>query len=509
MKKSWKYLGLSMLALGILGACGTDNATKKTEKASDKLSIVTTFYPMYEFTKQIVGDEANVTLLVPAGQEPHDYEPSAKDIANIQSADVFVYHNPNLENWVTKASKSWQKNAPHIIESTKNMVLLPGTEEEEGHSESEEGHSHELDPHTWLAPNLAMKEVESIKNQLAKLYPKKQAVFTANAENYLTQLTALDKEYQTTLSVAKQTSFVTQHAAFGYLALEYGLTQVPIAGLSPEQEPSPTRLAELKAYVQTNGLKYIYFEENASDKVARTLADEANVKLLVLNPLESLTKEQMKNGEDYLSVMKENLTALEKTVSVAGKSAQPETTMESKHTVANGYFEDSAVKDRTLSDYSGDWQSVYPLLQDGTLDQVFDYKAKLTKDMTTEEYKAYYETGYKTDVNQIIIKDNTMDFVVNGEHHRYTYQYKGYKIVTYKKGNRGVRYLFEATDANAGKYKYVQFSDHNIAPVKTSHFHIFFGGESQESLLDEMDNWPTYYPNSLSKLEIAQEMMAH
>jgi zinc transport system substrate-binding protein len=102
-----------------------------------------------------------------------------------------------------------------------------------------------------------------------------------------------------------------------------------------------------------------------------------------------------------------------------------------------------------------------------------------------------------------------MDFVVNGEHHRYTYQYKGYKIVTYKKGNRGVRYLFEATDANAGKYKYVQFSDHAIAPVKTSHFHIFFGGESQESLLDEMDNWPTYYPNSLSKLEIAQEMMAH
>lgn len=504
-------MGLSILSLGLLGACGTDNSTQKTEKTSDKLSIVTTFYPMYEFTKQIVGDEADVTLMVPAGQEPHDYEPSAKDIANIQSADVFVYHNPNIEGWVAKASKSWQKNAPHIIEGTKNMVLLPGTEEEEGHShsEGEEGHSHELDPHTWLAPSLAMKEVESIKEQLVKLYPKKESVFTSNAEKYLTKLKALDEEYQTTLSNAKQKSFVTQHAAFGYLALEYGLTQVPIAGLSPEQEPSPTRLAELKTYVQDNDIQYIYFEENANDKVARTLANEANVKLLVLNPLESLTKEQMKNGEDYISVMKENLAALEKTVSVAGKTVQPETTTDSQHTVANGYFEDKAVKDRTLSDYKGDWQSVYPLLQDGTLDQVFDYKAKINKDMTAAEYKAYYETGYKTDVNQIIIKDNTMDFVVNGEHHKYTYEYKGYKILNYKKGNRGVRYLFEATDANAGNYKYVQFSDHNIAPVKTSHFHIFFGGESQEKLLDEMDNWPTYYPSSDSKLEVAQEMMAH
>jgi zinc transport system substrate-binding protein len=354
-----------------------------------------------------------------------------------------------------------------------------------------------------------MKEVESIKEQLVKLYPKKESVFTSNAEKYLTKLKVLDEEYQTTLSNAKQKSFVTQHAAFGYLALEYGLTQVPIAGLSPEQEPSPTRLAELKTYVQDNDIQYIYFEENANDKVARTLANEANVKLLVLNPLESLTKEQMKNGEDYISVMKENLAALEKTVSVAGKTVQPETTTDSQHTVANGYFEDKAVKDRTLSDYKGDWQSVYPLLQDGTLDQVFDYKAKINKDMTAAEYKAYYETGYKTDVNQIIIKDNTMDFVVNGEHHKYTYEYKGYKILNYKKGNRGVRYLFEATDANAGNYKYVQFSDHNIAPVKTSHFHIFFGGESQEKLLDEMDNWPTYYPSSDSKLEVAQEMMAH
>lgn len=104
---------------------------------------------------------------------------------------------------------------------------------------------------------------------------------------------------------------MTQHAAFGYLALDYGLKQVPIAGLSPEEEPSSGRLAELKEYVKKNKINYIYFEKNANDKIAKTLANEAGIKLEVLNPLESLTKEQMDNGEDYVSVMEDNLKALE------------------------------------------------------------------------------------------------------------------------------------------------------------------------------------------------------
>lgn len=177
-------------------------------------------------------------------------------------------------------------------------------------------------------------------------------------------------------------------------------------------------------------------------------------------------------------------------------------------TVANGYFADSAVKKRKLSDYTGKWQSVYPLLQAGELDQVFDYKAKLNQDMTATEYKKYYDTGYKTDVEKIDITDNTIDFVVDGKHHKYEYVAKGYKILNYEKGNRGVRFLFEAK-GDAGRFKYVQFSDHNIAPEKAVHYHIFFGGKSQASLFEEMHNWPTYYPDNLTSHAIAQEMMAH
>ncbi|CYV20543.1 metal ABC transporter solute-binding protein, Zn/Mn family [Streptococcus suis] len=502
-----KKVGLLFLSVSalLLGACGNSTASE-----DGKLNIVTTFYPVYEFTKQVAGDEANVDLLVKAGTEVHGYEPSAKDIARIQEADAFVYENENMETWVHDVEKSLDTTKVNVISATEGMLLLPGGEEDhEGHDHSEEGHSHAYDPHVWLSPERAITLVENIRDSLVAKYPEKKDAFETNAAAYIEKLDALDAKYSETLSAAKQKYFVTQHTAFAYLALDYGLKQVSITGVAADEDPTPSRLAELTEYINKYGIKYIYFEENASKSVAETLAKETGVQLDVLNPLESLTDEDMKNGKDYISVMEDNLTALEKTASQEGSEILPEEGAETAQTVYNGYFEDSAVKDRTLSDYAGEWQSVYPYLLDGTLDQVWDYKAKIKGGMTAEEYKAYYDTGYKTDVDQINITDNTMEFVVGDKKEKFTYKYVGYKILTYKKGNRGVRFLFEATDANAGNYKYVQFSDHNIAPVKTGHFHIYFGGESQEKLLEELENWPTYYPVGLTGLEIGQEMLAH
>ncbi|HHW4958050.1 TPA: metal ABC transporter solute-binding protein, Zn/Mn family [Streptococcus suis] len=503
-----KKVGLLFLSVSalLLAACGNSTASQE----DGKLDIVTTFYPVYEFTKEVTGDEANVELLVKAGTEVHGYEPSAKDIARIQEADAFVYENENMETWVHDVEGSIDTEKVNVISATEGMLLLPGGEEEhEGHDHSEEGHSHAYDPHVWLSPERAITLVENIRDSLVAKYPEKKDAFETNAAAYIEKLDALDAKYSETLSAAKQKYFVTQHTAFAYLALDYGLKQVSITGVTADEDPTPSRLAELTEYINKYGIKYIYFEENASKSVAETLAKETGVQLDVLNPLESLTDEDMKNGKDYISVMEDNLTALEKTTSQEGSEILPEEGAETAQTVYNGYFEDSAVKDRTLSDYAGEWQSVYPYLLDGTLDQVWDYKAKQKGDLTAEEYKAYYDTGYKTDVDHINITDNTMEFVVGDKKEKFTYKYVGYKILTYKKGNRGVRFLFEATDANAGNYKYVQFSDHNIAPVKIGHFHIYFGGESQEKLLEELENWPTYYPVGLTGLEIGQEMLAH
>ena len=484
-------------------------ACSNQKQADGKLNIVTTFYPVYEFTKQVAGDTANVELLIGAGTEPHEYEPSAKAVAKIQDADTFVYENENMETWVPKLLDTLDKKKVKTIKATGDTLLLPGSEEEEGdHDHGEEGHHHEYDPHVWLSPVRAIKLVEHIRDSLSADYPDKKETFEKNAAAYIEKLQALDKAYAEGLSQAKQKSFVTQHAAFNYLALDYGLKQVAISGLSPDAEPSAARLAELTEYVKKNKIAYIYFEENASQALANTLSKEAGVKTDVLNPLESLTEEDTKAGENYISIMEKNLKALKQTTDQEGPAIEPEKAEDTK-TVQNGYFEDADVKDRTLSDYAGNWQSVYPFLEDGTFDQVFDYKAKLTGKMTQTEYKAYYTKGYQTDVTKINITDNTMEFVQGGQSKKYTYKYVGKKILTYKKGNRGVRFLFEATDADAGQFKYVQFSDHNIAPVKAEHFHIFFGGTSQEALFEEMDNWPTYYPDNLSGQEIAQEMLTH
>lgn len=500
----------------LLGACAsntssTGDTTENTATKDEALEIVTTFYPMYDFTKNIVGDEANVALLMPAGTEAHDYEPSAKDIANIQKADAFVYNNENMEMWVPSLEESLKDGDVNVIKATEGMLLLPGSEDDHDHDHGhgEEGHVHELDPHVWVSPYRAIQEVESIRDQLIAAYPDKKEAFTTNAEKYLTKLSTLDESYQEAFEQAKQKSFVTQHAAFGYLALDYGLTQVPIAGLSPDEEPSPARLAELKEFVDEHGVKYIYFEENANDAIARTLADEAKVDLEVLNPLEGLTKEAIDNGEDYVSVMEQNLVALRKTTDT--ENPKEETAKaEKEKTVYNGYFEDNDVKDRPLSDWSGEWQSVYPLLEDGSLDQVFDYKAKLDPSQTQEEYKEYYTIGYKTDVKEITITDDTMEFIFDdNSSEKATYRYDGKEILNYKAGNRGVRFLFEATDPDTKAFKYVQFSDHSISPTKAAHFHIYFGNDSQEALLEEVDNWPTYYPTDLSATEIAQEMLAH
>lgn len=299
-------------------------ACSNQKSANGKLNVVTTFYPIYEFTKQVAGDTANVKLLIGAGTEPHEYEPSAKAVATIQDADTFVYENENMETWVPKLLKTLKKGKVNVVKATGKMLLLPGTEEEEDHDHGKEGHHHEYDPHVWLSPKRAIKMVENIRDSLSKRYPDKKVTFQKNAAAYIKKLETLDKEYTTGLANAKQKSFVTQHAAFRYLALDYGLKQVSISGLSPDSEPSASRLAELTQYIKKNNIKYIYFEENASQALASTLAKETGVKLDVLNPLESLTEKQTKDGADYISIMKSNLKALKKTTDQAGAEISAE-----------------------------------------------------------------------------------------------------------------------------------------------------------------------------------------
>ncbi|MBE0343481.1 zinc ABC transporter substrate-binding protein, partial [Paenibacillus sp. 28ISP30-2] len=231
-----------------------------------------------------------------------------------KDADVFVY-NGIVEGWAEQALSSASNDKRVVVEASKGLNLMEGTaEEEEGEAHAEEGHAHDhvLDPHVWLDPVLAQKEVESIKAGLISADSANKADYEKNADAYIAKLKELDTEFKTGLKDVKRKDFITQHAAFGYLAKQYGLTQVPIAGLSPEQEPTPDKLAGIIKFAKENNVKTIFFETLVDPKVAETVATEIGAKIDVLNPLEGLTDEDKQKNLDYLGVMKNNMEALKK-----------------------------------------------------------------------------------------------------------------------------------------------------------------------------------------------------
>lgn len=363
--RSFLFLTLSLVL--VLAGCGTksniagssasDNAASSTTEASTddaaqkKLEIKTSFYPMYEFTRHVAGNLANVENLVPAGMEPHDWEPTAQDMAKLTEADVLVYNGAGLESWVGQALDSATGSNLKAIEASQGIDIMEGSEEEghshshgdeahaddhdhdhgeeahsdaehdhehgehahEEHSHGESGHVHNhggLDPHVWLSPQLAIQEVRNIEKGLSEAAPEYKEQFKANADAYVTELEALDNEFTEGLKDSKRRDFITQHAAFGYLAKQYGLTQVPIAGLSPDQEPSPAQMADIVQFAKENHVKTIFFETLVSSKVADTIAKEIGAKTDVLNPIEGLTEEELAAGNDYVRVMRSNLEAL-------------------------------------------------------------------------------------------------------------------------------------------------------------------------------------------------------
>ncbi|NLY80821.1 MAG: metal-binding protein ZinT [Lysinibacillus sp.] len=170
---------------------------------------------------------------------------------------------------------------------------------------------------------------------------------------------------------------------------------------------------------------------------------------------------------------------------------------------------DVEVKDRELSDWEGDWQSIYPYILDGTLDEFIQKKVEINQDKTFEEYKQYYEEGYATDFERIVIKDGAITFYKNGEEKTGKYEYHGYEEVTSASGKKSVRYLFDLVEEVEGVPKYIQFNDHNTSPTKAHHYHAYFGYESHEEIINNGSNFPTYFPSSLSGEEILKEMLAH
>jgi len=296
-----------MIAILVLLAGCSGIKQEETEKSQDpgveesinKPVVYTSFYPLYFAAAQIGKAKIDLHIVIPKGAEPHGYEPSAKQIAEIENADVFVYNGLGMEPWADKLVENLEQKNTIIVKASKGIKLL-------------KFQNGEYDPHVWLNPMNMIKIASKIKDALSSIDKRNAQYYQKNFENLSSRLMELDEKYQRELKARKRNTILVSHAAFGYLCDRYSLQQIAVTGISPHSEPNPKTLAQLIQKVEEEGFDYIFMEVLASPRTAKLLAQEANLRILVLNPAAGLTKDQEESGMDYISIMEENLKNLKK-----------------------------------------------------------------------------------------------------------------------------------------------------------------------------------------------------
>lgn len=262
-----------------------------------RIKVVASFYPVYEFVKEIGGNKVDVTSLIPIGVEPHDYEPTIQQIQNAETADLVVYNGAGLEKWIDKI------NAKFKVEASQGLNLLMS---------NDTGNSGTYDLHVWLDPILAEMEVENIRDALVKIDPANTQYYKANADRFIGKLNDLDYRIKTELATCNKKDFIAFHNAFTYFANRYGLNQHSVhQGLTPEGEVLPQRLQGVIELARDLGLHIVYSEDLVDPRSSEVIAQEIpNGKVLILSPIEGINSEEQRAGIGYLDKMNENVENL-------------------------------------------------------------------------------------------------------------------------------------------------------------------------------------------------------
>lgn len=281
----------------ISNASQSDNSSIAQSLSASQNStakVVASFFPLYDFAKHVGGNKVNVTTMVPVGVEPHDWEPTTQQIQGLLSADLLVYNGASIDKWADKIETKLKVNA------SEGLPLL--TDDHENH-----------DPHTWLDPILAKRQVELIRNGLIKADPQNTDFYMQNAQSYLAQLDSLDAKIESELSTCAKTDFIAFHSAFSYFSNRYGLHQHTILGEDPEGEIRPQNLEQLINFAKQYGIHVIYSEDLLDPRNAQVIADEIpNGNVLVLSPIEGVNTDEQNAGIGYIEKMQQNLENLKK-----------------------------------------------------------------------------------------------------------------------------------------------------------------------------------------------------
>lgn len=306
-----KIFAIMIVLILMLNGC----ATEKQEKTSEaKLKVYTSFYPIYFTAEQIGGDRIELHSIIPNGSEPHEYEPSMREIADVESGDIFIFNGAEMEPWAEKLSDNLEKKGIKSINLSQHVELIKA-EEDDGHDEhgEDDDHDHGLyDPHIWLDPiNMDMMAYQ-IMQEFSKLDKANENFYKENYADFSEKIKELDLAYSSQLENRNRDTILVSHQAFSYLAKRYGLKQIAVTGITPQEEPSPKTLAKLLDTIENEKFEFIFLETLASPKVVELLAKEGDLKILELNPIAGLTKEQQDKKENYFSLMEQNLENLKK-----------------------------------------------------------------------------------------------------------------------------------------------------------------------------------------------------
>jgi len=300
---AWRRI-LCATAVLFPSACSSEPSTVAADPDEpDRIDVIAAFYPLQFVTERVGGDAVSVTNLTPAGAEPHELELSARDAGRLQDADAVVY----LDGFAPGLDDAIHDVGATAFDVTSSADLEQATDplhDDDGRDDREAG----IDPHFWLDPLRLAAVGDAVAADLGTIDPERAAEFTANAAALRTELEQLDGEFRTGLGACSSTELVTSHEAFGYLASGYGMTQVGIAGLSPDSEPSPKTLADVAEFVGAHDVATIYYEALVDPSIAETVAAETGARTAVLDPLEGLSDES--DGDDYFAVMRSNLATL-------------------------------------------------------------------------------------------------------------------------------------------------------------------------------------------------------
>lgn len=282
-------------------------------------------YPIYEIAERIGGERLNITQITPDGVEVHGYEPSPRVLGQLENTDLFIYVGQNLQGWTSNVADNLSREGIPVINLSEHVNLIEYRGDHDHEANDHKGHDHEdaendhlqdedahgeYDNHIWLDFNNMMMIAELIVEEFSALDPEGEDEFQANADEVINELEELDRAYEEGLQDLKHNTIIVSHAAFGYLAENYGLKQETVTGLDPYSEPSSQTIRELIDLAEETGLEHIFLEVLSSPRAVDVIAEEAGLEVLTLNPASGLREEDVENDENFFTIMYNNLENL-------------------------------------------------------------------------------------------------------------------------------------------------------------------------------------------------------